>query len=61
MSADAENLSTSYQPKGSGKNPSDTLDKGADNESQAEAHHSADDPAERSDSDTPPGEGSPKD
>ena len=60
MTTDAENLSTSYQPKGSGKNLSDTLDKGAESEPQSEAHHSADDPAEGSDSNNPPDEGSPK-
>jgi hypothetical protein len=30
MSRDAENLSTRYQPKGSGTHPSDTLDRGGE-------------------------------
>lgn len=32
MTREAKNMSTEYQPKGSGKNPSDTLDRAADSQ-----------------------------
>ena len=47
MEREAPNLSTEYQPKGSGRNPSDTLDKAVSAQDKL-ARPTARDPSKRS-------------